>query len=76
MRVDEVLKDGTGRRFSWGGGVNDAIIQAARVDGYTARMAEPKSGRPITKKRVAARLAEFSDEELAAMGLSRRKGKK
>jgi hypothetical protein len=30
----------------------------------------------MTKERVAAKLLEFTDEELAAMGLTRKKGKK
>ncbi len=55
--------------WSWGG--DNAIANAARAAGWTAWSAESKAGGPITKERVAATLAEFTDEELAAMGLTR-----
>jgi len=35
-----------------------------------------KDGGFFTKERIASRLASFTDEELAEMGLSRKKGKK
>jgi hypothetical protein len=71
------VTDPTGTEVhTWAQSVDMAITNAARADGYTARVAEPKSGGPITKERVASRLAEFTDEELAAMGLSRKKGRK
>jgi hypothetical protein len=53
-----------------------ALVAAARKDGYKAKVSDPKGGGPLTKERVAAKLSEFSDEELAAMGLSRKKGKR
>jgi hypothetical protein len=76
QRVFEVLKDGRVLGYGWGNSVNEALVTAARQDGYTARVAEPKGAGPLTKERVAARLSEFTDEELAAMGLSRKKGRK
>ena len=39
-----------------------------------SRAGPPGAGQ--AKERVAAKLAEFTDEELAAMGLNRMKGKK
>jgi hypothetical protein len=62
--------------FAWGNSVDGAIVTAARAAGWSAEVAEPKGGGPVTKERVAVKLAEFSDEELAEMGLSRKKGKK
>jgi hypothetical protein len=76
QRIFEVLKDGRVLGYGWGNSVNEALVTAARQDGYTARVAEPKGAGPLTKERVAARLSEFTDEELAAMGLSRKKGRK
>jgi hypothetical protein len=76
VRVYEVLKDGASLGFAWGSRVNEAIIEPARHDGYSTRVAEPEGSGPQTKERVAARLAEFTDEELASPGLSRKKRKK
>lgn len=76
QRVFQVLKDGQSVGFAWGNGVYDAIITAAKVAGYVAKVAEPKAGGPVTKEKVAAKLAEFTEEELASMGLTRKKGKK
>ncbi len=53
-----------------------AISLAAREAGWKAEVAEPKGPGAITKERVAAKLAELTDEELAEMGLTRKKGKK
>jgi hypothetical protein len=63
-------------RWTWGWTVAEALQNAARADGYTAGLAEPKGGGPLTVERAAAKLAGLSDEELAALGLSRKKGKK
>jgi hypothetical protein len=76
QRIFEVSKGGSGLGFTWASSVNEAIVAVARLDRYTARVAEPKDGGPLTKERVASKLAEFTDEELAAMGLTRKKGKK
>lgn len=74
LRVFEVFKGAASVGFTWGSNVNDAIVTAARADGFAAKAADGKA--PVTKERVAERLAEFTDEELAAMGLSRKKAKK
>jgi hypothetical protein len=76
IKLFEVLHHGQSRGFVWTDGHAGAIVAAAREDGYTATLAEKKAAGPITKERVAAKLAEFTDAELAAMGLSRKKGKK
>lgn len=75
-RVFIVTDKGGGESFTWGFSADMALANCAREDGYTARVAEPKGAGPLTKERVAAKLAEYTDEELAAMGLSRKKGKK
>ncbi|HYT89469.1 MAG TPA: hypothetical protein VEL76_12255 [Gemmataceae bacterium] len=52
-------------------GYDPAISRAAQVlDGYTVSLGGKVA--PVTKEAVAAKLAEFTDEELAAMGLSRK----
>jgi hypothetical protein len=67
-----IVTDPAGQeRFTWAQSVDMAIVNGARADHWTARVAEPKAGGPITKERIAARLSEFTDEELAAMGLRR-----
>jgi hypothetical protein len=63
-------------RYVYARDYNGAIATVARADGWTARTAEPKGTGPLTKERVAAKLAELSDEELAALGLTRKKGRK
>jgi hypothetical protein len=75
FRLFEVVQNGTSR-FVWAGGHGEAVSIAARQDGYTSTLADRKSGGVVTKETVAARLAEFSDEELQQLGLSRRKSKK
>jgi hypothetical protein len=76
LREFEVFEDDKSRGFVWAGSVNEALVVLARQDGYSAKVAEPKAGGPFTKEKVAARLGDFTDEELAAMGLSRKKAKK
>src|SRR3954447_9220250 len=53
-------------------GYDPAISRAAQLDGYM--VSTGTKTQPVTKEAVASKLAEFSDEELAAMGLSRKKG--
>jgi hypothetical protein len=71
--------DGT-KAYSWAWTGDAARSNVAKADGYGAELAEPKGFGPLTKERatafVAARLADFTDEELAAMGLSRKKAKR
>ena len=76
FRVFKVTTPDGVERFAWAHSVNDALSLVSRADGWEAAVAEPKGGGPVTKEKVAARLAEFTDEELAVMGLSRKKGKK
>ena len=49
-----------------------AISRAAQLDGYSASAGKTA---PVTKEAVAAKLAEFSDDELKALGLTRKKGR-
>jgi hypothetical protein len=49
-------------------GYDPAISRAAQLAGYSASTGKTKE---VTKDAVAAKLASFSDDELAAMGLSR-----
>jgi hypothetical protein len=49
-------------------GYDPAISRAAQLDGYSASSGKTA---PVTKEAVAAKLAQFTDDELAAMGLSR-----
>jgi hypothetical protein len=51
-------------------GYDPAISRAAQLDGYTSSTGAKAA--VVTKEAVAAKLAEFSDDELAAMGLSRK----
>ena len=71
-RVFELLRHGKSLGYVWARGYEMALGMAARRDGYTATAANAK---PVSKEAVAAKLAEFSDEELSALGLSR-SGKK
>ncbi len=75
MKLFEVVKDGQSRGFCWTDGHAGAIVIAARQDGYAARLADSKGGF-FTKEMLSGRLAALTDEELAEMGLSRKKGKK
>src|SRR5256885_627491 len=70
-QVYGVSKDGK-TRWLWAAGYVNAIDAAARADGYMVSKGNKKE---VTKEAVAAKLAEFTDDELAAMGLSRRKTK-
>lgn len=72
-----LVTDPAGKQvYTWGQSVDGAIVNAARTDGYKAQVGDPKSGGPVTKERVASRLADFTDKELADLGLSRKKPKK
>ena len=76
QRVFEVLKDGTSQGYIWADSCYEALISWARLDCYGARVAEPKVGALSTKDRGAAKLAELTDDELASMGLARKKVRK
>ncbi len=75
FRTFEVSKDGEVVGYTWASGVGSATQNAAKAAGYTACVAESKRGGAVTKEKIASRLAEFTDEELAALGLSRKKAK-
>jgi hypothetical protein len=72
----EVNKAGTVVGWLWARGYDNALALVARLDGYSASLGNSPA---VTKEAVAAKLATFTDDELAAMGLSRKpvgKGKK
>jgi hypothetical protein len=56
-----------------GRGYDHALACCAKLEGYSVSTGKPAA--PVTKEAVAAKLGEFSDEDLAALGLSRKKGK-
>jgi hypothetical protein len=72
MRVFEVFKGAESIGFTWANNVDSAICNLARHDGYGAKVADPKAGGALT----AGRLANLSDEELAALGVKRVKSRK
>jgi hypothetical protein len=77
LRPFEISKNGAAVGWLWARGYYQASELVARRDGYTASLGGRRA--PVTKEAVAAKLAEFSDEELAALGLTRKpqvKGKK
>jgi hypothetical protein len=68
----EISKNGAVVGWIWARGYDNALAGAARIDGYTASLGNSAT---VTKAAVAAKLLEFSDDELAAMGLSRKPAK-
>ncbi len=50
---------------------DSAISRAAAIEGYTATLGTPRGRQQVTPEVIKAKLATFSDEELAAMGLTR-----
>ena len=75
FRTFTVTDPGGAKVYVWAQGTGSAISVAAKNAGWKAEVAEPK-GTALTKDRVAAKLAELSDAELAEMGLTRKKGKR
>jgi hypothetical protein len=69
LKVFEVSKGGATVGFMLGRGYDPCLAALARRDGYTVSLG---NSAPVTKEAVAAKLAEFTDAELAAMGLSRK----
>src|SRR5436305_10513072 len=69
LKVFEVSKAGAAVGFMLGRGYDPCLAALARKDGYTVSLG---NSAPVTKEAVAAKLAEFTDDELAAMGLSRK----
>jgi hypothetical protein len=76
MRPFEVSKAGVVVGWVNGRGYDHCLAQLARLDGYTVSTGVKQA--PVTKEAVAAKLATFTDAELAAMGLTRKpqRGKK
>jgi hypothetical protein len=74
LKPFEVSKGGAVVGWLWARGYDNAVALVARRDGYTSSLGAKAA--PVTKEAVAAKLATFTDEELAAMGLSRKKAKK
>jgi hypothetical protein len=69
-RIFEVSKDSDVMGYVWARGYDNAIAKYARSQGYSASHSSERSA--VTKDAVAEKLKEFTDEELAAMGLSRK----
>jgi hypothetical protein len=59
-----------------GRGYDHCLAQLARIDGYTVWLGAQFAKIAATKEAVAAKLATFTDVELAAVRLSRKNGKK
>src|SRR5260370_20274449 len=74
LKPFEVLHNGTSKGWVLARGYDNALSSVARLDGYSVSTGGKTV--PVTKDAVAAKLAEFTDDELASMGLSRKKGKK
>src|SRR5436853_6645870 len=70
LKPFEVLQNGTSKGWVLARGYDNALSIIARLDGYTVSTG---SSPVVTREAVAAKLATFTDDELAAMGLSRRK---
>jgi hypothetical protein len=70
LKPMEVSKAGTVVGWVLARGYDHALATVARIDGYTVSTGVKQA--PVTKETVAAKLAEFTDDELAAMGLSRK----
>jgi hypothetical protein len=62
--------------YTWARNGGNAINNVARSDGWTAKVAARLGVGPMTKEAIASKLAQFTDEELQALGLSGKKGKK
>jgi hypothetical protein len=71
-KVFEVAKNGATVGFIWARGYDNALALTARLDGYSS---STSNSAPVTKEAVAAKLATLSDDELPAMGLSRKPAK-
>src|SRR5437016_9435036 len=65
-RAFEVTVKGEVKGWILAIGYDPAISRAAQLDGYSASAGKTA---PVTKEAVAAKLAEFSDDDLKALGL-------
>jgi hypothetical protein len=70
LKPFEVFKAGVSVGWVLARGHDHGLATLARIDGYSLSTGT-KTAR-VTKEAVAAKLVEFTDEELAAMGLSRK----
>src|SRR5262249_45488954 len=71
LRVCELTKHGATLGFIWARGYADAIVwYATSKEGIKASFSNKTA--QVTKEAVAAKLATFTDDELAAMGLTRK----
>jgi hypothetical protein len=73
LKPFEVFKAGVSVGWVLARGYDHGLATLARIDGYS--LSTGKATAPVTKEAVAAKLASFTDEELAAMGLSRKPAK-
>src|SRR4051794_15055796 len=69
LKPFEVSKAGAVVGWVLARGYDNALSIVARLDGYSVSTG---TSAVVTKEVVAAKLAEFTDDELAAMGLSRK----
>jgi hypothetical protein len=70
----EVFKHGAAVGWMLGRGYDPCLAALARKDGYT--VSTGKATAPVTKEAVTAKLADFTDDELLALGLRRKQGRK
>jgi hypothetical protein len=70
LKPFEVLQDGTSKGWVLARGYDNALSVVARLEGFT--VSTGKATAPVTKETIAAKLAEFTDDELLALGLSRK----
>ena len=69
----EVRKGGSVVGWLWARGYDHALATVARIDGYTVSLGGRAA--PVTKEAILAKLGELSDEELQALGLTRKPAK-
>ena len=69
----QVSKGGSVVGWLWARGYDNALALTARAEGFT--VSTGRAPLTVTKEVVASKLSEFSDEELAAMGLVRKPAK-
>jgi hypothetical protein len=74
MRPFEVSKGGVVLGWINARGYDHGLAMLARRDGYTVGTGVKQA--PVTKEAILSKLGELSDDELAALGLSLKKGKK
>jgi hypothetical protein len=72
----QVSKAGAVTGWIWARGYDNALALAAKAEGFSVSTGRPPVA--VTKEVIAAKLATLSDDELWAMGLTRKpaKGKK